>query len=122
MEGGSGFVLLVEDDTDIRELLADLLQSEGYTVVVARGGVEAIALLEGGGTCPSLILTDLMMPNMNGWDFIRYLDEHGLCVGVPTYAVTADGVNARFRREVRFIRKPMRVEDILSVCAKHLTV
>lgn len=112
-------ILIVEDDRDIRELLLDLLSEEGYTAITAANGIEALKILE--SKTPSLILTDLMMPTMNGWDFINYMDKNNICVGVPTYAITADGVNAGFKRAVIFIKKPMQVTDILSVCIKHCT-
>ena len=61
-------LLLVEDDYDIRAMLVMLLDMEGYHVVRATNGREALTLLEE-GLRPHLILLDLMMPVMNGWQF-----------------------------------------------------
>jgi len=62
-------VLVVEDDDDIREALYDILVSEGYSVQAVREGKAALLALEG-MPVPSLILLDLMMPGMNGWEFL----------------------------------------------------
>ncbi|HLL53663.1 MAG TPA: response regulator, partial [Myxococcaceae bacterium] len=61
-------ILIVEDDPDIRMDLAELLESAGYSVLTASNGQDALARLQG-GVMPCLILLDLMMPVMNGWDF-----------------------------------------------------
>jgi CheY-like chemotaxis protein len=60
-------VLVVDDDPAVRELLQDLLTSEGFIVVIAQHGAEAIARLHEG--CPDVILLDLQMPIMDGWQF-----------------------------------------------------
>jgi len=65
-------ILLVDDDDDIREVMQDVLASEGYWVDVARDGAEALAKLPG-VTPPSLILLDMMMPNMDGETFLQAL-------------------------------------------------
>jgi CheY-like chemotaxis protein len=63
-------VLIVEDDPELLEGLADLLEAEGYRVRRARHGLEALGILRA-GPLPRLILLDLLMPIMNGWQF-RY--------------------------------------------------
>lgn len=65
-------ILLVDDDDDIREVMQDVLASEGYRVDVARDGAEALAKLPG-ATPPALILLDMMMPNMDGESFLHAL-------------------------------------------------
>ncbi len=67
-------VLVVDDDGDNRGALLDLLEAEGYLALAAENGAEAISLLEG-GLDPDLILTDLMMPVMSGWDFCETLKK-----------------------------------------------
>lgn len=65
-------ILVVEDDADIREDLADLLRDRGYRVATAGNGAEALEYLR--SRCrPCMILLDLMMPVMNGWEFRRRL-------------------------------------------------
>jgi CheY-like chemotaxis protein len=62
-------ILIAEDNADIRETLEDVLTQEGYSVAVARDGKEALKLLKNLPS-PSLVLLDLMMPVMNGWEFL----------------------------------------------------
>src|SRR2546428_6585449 len=62
-------VLIVEDDAGVRGAFAALLASEGYRVLEAADGLEALRLLRAAEDLPCLILLDLMMPRMNGWDF-----------------------------------------------------
>lgn len=62
-------ILLVEDDDDLRDATADALGAEGFEVSAARDGAEALTLLRGAPSKPALILLDLMMPTMNGFEF-----------------------------------------------------
>ena len=66
-------VLIVDDDAAIRKMLVDALSLEGFRTETARDGREALALLEGGGRY--VVLLDLMMPIMDGWELCRHLDE-----------------------------------------------
>jgi CheY-like chemotaxis protein len=59
-------ILVIEDDTDLRETLKDLLEMEGFNVVTASNGWEGLRQIEQNGQ-PCLILLDLMMPMRNGW-------------------------------------------------------
>src|SRR5207249_4370223 len=62
-------VLVIEDNTEVRQALVALLEAEGYGVVEAVDGVSALRLLRAGEVRPCLIVLDLMMPRMSGWDF-----------------------------------------------------
>lgn len=114
-------VLIVEDERDIRAILADLLEDEGYSVAQASNGFEALGLLRS-GLRPCTILLDLMMPVMNGWTF----REQQLCdpelTKIPVAVMTAAGVPAdTIRRELATIdvmRKPLSVDEILAVVAR----
>jgi DNA-binding response OmpR family regulator len=68
-------ILVVDDDEDIREALEEVLRAEGYKAQGVSNGEEARRWLERGGERPELILLDLMMPVMDGWDFLFWLDE-----------------------------------------------
>jgi len=59
-------VLLVEDDLEIRDILQDLLEAEGYDVIPASHGRQALDFLKGGGQLPDLVVLDLMMPLVDG--------------------------------------------------------
>jgi two-component system chemotaxis response regulator CheY len=62
--------LIVEDDADLRQAIGQILQDEGYRVRTASNGLEALAILEG-EVAPCLILLDLLMPVMDGWQFLE---------------------------------------------------
>src|SRR6185437_10873013 len=75
-------VLIVEDDADIRELLSSVLVLEGYPVVTAADGAEGLEQLR--TAHPALVLLDLMMPSMDGWEFRRLQMLDPALAGVPT--------------------------------------
>jgi CheY-like chemotaxis protein len=64
-------ILVVEDNDDIRDLLVQVLDEEGYEVDCAENGKEALEKLAARPSDPSLVLLDLMMPTMNGWEFLE---------------------------------------------------
>lgn len=109
-------LLVVEDDYDIRAMLTMLLEMEGYQVVRAANGKEAMTLLEG-GLRPSLILLDLMMPVMNGWQFREaLLKEQGLAK-IPVIVISGDGRSAAQNVADRvdyFLKKPLDLDELLE--------
>jgi CheY-like chemotaxis protein len=111
-------ILIVEDDEGVCEALTNLLAEEGYVVEVARDGREAWERLQKHPEPPSLILLDLMMPNMNGEEFrARQLSEPRLA-DIPVVILSAMP-NGRRRAEslgvTDFIPKPMHFEELLHV-------
>src|SRR5260221_12705088 len=84
------YVLVVEDDRDIREGLADLLGDYGYTVRGASNGREALEVL-GGPSLPCIILLDLMMPVMDGWQLMEEVSRRRELAGIPICIITAGG-------------------------------
>ena len=111
-------ILVVEDDIDVREGLATFLECEGYHVVEAAHGAEALERLRGGGAF-GLILLDLMMPVMNGWDFRRHQLADPHLADVPVICLTAVFDPARVAEElsVRCFRKPVALDDVLHEVA-----
>jgi two-component system chemotaxis response regulator CheY len=86
---GVGPVLLVDDDRDIREAMAELLQAEGYECILARHGAEALELMT--QQTPSLLIIDLLMPVMNGVELIARLREDPRWRDLPVIVTTAAG-------------------------------
>lgn len=82
-------VLVVDDEPELREALQCLLEFEGYDVQCARDGVEALEQML--VTRPRLIILDLMMPRMNGYEFMAELERRALRQGIPILILTADG-------------------------------
>jgi two-component system, chemotaxis family, chemotaxis protein CheY len=106
-------VLIVEDDESIREMLELVLESEGYEVTSASDGAAALALLE--QTRPDLILLDMKMPVMDGWEFIaRYRALTGAVA--PVIVLTAAQDDSRRAAEVGahgYLAKPFAIDDLL---------
>ncbi len=82
--------MVVEDDYAIRETLRELLEDEGYGVVWACNGQEALARLRAGAAAPRLILLDLMMPVMDGWEFRRAQQHDPALSRIPVVVISAD--------------------------------
>jgi CheY-like chemotaxis protein len=115
-------VLVVDDDPGIREALADLLGEEGYRVVTAMNGVEALdKLREPSQARPCVILLDLMMPHMNGHQFFAEQQQDVELASIPIVVISADGAirqkAAQFGGE--FLAKPVRIERVLEVVERH---
>ena len=111
-------VLIVEDDPDIRDLLSSVLLLEGYEVVTASDGAQGLDQLR--GARPSLVLLDLMMPAMDGWEFRRQQLLDPSLARVPTVILSGDG-----RLEAKaaslgtsFLRKPVDLDTLLDVVAR----
>jgi len=88
-------VLVVEDDLATREMLRASLEREHFTVVEAGNGVEALEQLA--TVRPALILLDLMMPEMDGFQFTREVRAHPEWRGIPILVMTAKDINAEDR-------------------------
>ena len=110
-----GPVLVIDDEPDIREVLVTVLASEGHHAVVAADGREALRLLRE-GLRPCLILLDLMMPVMNGWEFrVQQRDDPDLAA-IPTVVVSAAGMDAiRAVRADAILPKPIDVDRLLEI-------
>ena len=115
----SGYVLLVEDNDDIREMMALALQLAGARVMTAANGREALAVLKG-QPAPKLILLDLMMPVMNGWELSAALKRDELLAGVPIIVISAMGeIGAAGLHPAEFIPKPIDIDRLIDVVSEH---
>lgn len=109
-------LLVVEDDYDIRAMLTMLLEMEGYQVVRAANGKEAMTLLEE-GLRPNLILLDLMMPVMNGWQFREATLKAEELSKIPIIVISGDGRSAAQNVADRvdcFLKKPLDLDELLE--------
>ena len=113
--------MVVEDDADIREGLSALLDAEGYPVMLAGDGREALDVLQDGNAAPGLILLDLMMPRMNGWQFLEAVKDAPRAARIPIVVMSAYRENDRrisdaaLDRRVAFLRKPVDVKLLLKL-------
>lgn len=110
-------VLIVEDDADLREMMAQLLTLEGYHIDTAANGREALEYLHEAPR-PDVILLDLMMPIMDGWEFRRRQQNDPALADVPVIVLTAlDQAQARANdlNGVDFLKKPLDFDRLLEL-------
>ena len=112
-------ILIVDDAPAIRAMLRTLFEEEGYTVVTAPDGYAALELL--GDDPPDLIITDVKMPRLDGWQLLRRVREQHPTL--PAILISAVDPGS-WRREIAvsdhtvFVRKPFDLEDVLAVVAR----
>ena len=109
-----GVILIVDDDEAIREALQMALENEGYETALATHGEEALAWL-GTHPVPGLVLLDLMMPVMDGWQVIDQLRQTGRLFEVPIVVITAFGRELGSATGLPLLRKPIELSTLMSV-------
>jgi CheY-like chemotaxis protein len=109
-------ILLIEDDADLADAIVEVLQNEGYRVSYASDGKDALALLSNSSP-PELILLDLMMPNMNGWEFRAAQLRDPVLAKIPVVVLSATGERFRPIDAAMVLRKPVTLEALLSALA-----
>jgi len=114
---GTHPILVVEDDNDVRDAMVQVLESEGYTAIPAADGVEALDRLSD-GLQPCVILLDLMMPRMDGWQF---MEEHRRRqASTPIVVVSAYSSAERLRNAgVEYMRKPVDIDALLALVGRY---
>jgi CheY-like chemotaxis protein len=106
-------LLVVEDTADIRDTLQMLLEIEGYEVLLATHGKEALAMLREGAR-PGLILLDLYMPVMDGQQFVMHRAEEQLATEIPVVVFAATRQQIQLPGVVDWITKPIGVDTLLE--------
>jgi len=110
-------VLIIEDNFDIRENTAELLELEGYTVLTAPNGKEGHAMAR--EKLPHVILCDVMMPEMNGYELLKQLKQDAVTANIPFIFVSASVE----RKEIQagldmgangYLGKPFAQEDLMK--------
>jgi CheY-like chemotaxis protein len=109
-----GPVLVVEDDVGIRESVCQILEDEGFPVVSACNGKEALARLRSMAILPRLILLDLMMPIMNGWEFYELISRDKSVSSIPVVVMSAQDADT-YSGPLRLLRKPLALDQLLSM-------
>jgi DNA-binding response OmpR family regulator/DNA-binding CsgD family transcriptional regulator len=118
-----GTVLVVDDAPDTLRMLCDALAAEGYTVLVARDGEQALERLE--LVVPDAILLDAVMPGLSGFDTCRRIKAHAAWTHVPVVFMTglsetSDIVAGFEAGGVDYVVKPVRIEEVLARLATHM--
>jgi CheY-like chemotaxis protein len=114
-------VLVVDDEVGIANLLADVLSDEGHRVIVAANGHEGLKRAE--KERPDLIITDFMMPVMDGAQLIKALADNSDLKRVPVFLISS-APEAALRDKCSgyalFIRKPFRIYDVVDLVTRHI--
>lgn len=113
-------IMIIEDDDAIREITQELLETYDYGVASAANGKDALDLLERMAIIPKLILLDLMMPVMDGWEFMERKRLNAKLAQIPVIAFSAleeRKISSAHTDDV--IRKPVSPDVLLSVVRKY---
>src|SRR5258708_2427836 len=116
-------IVVVDDDVDIRDAVCQVLRDEGYQTMEASNGREAIDLLHASDDRPQLILLDLMMPVMDGWEFLMGIDEDPALHSIPVALMSAHpSVRRAFEKQDAagpstrlLLPKPLDMHRLLSI-------
>jgi two-component system chemotaxis response regulator CheY len=115
-------VLIVDDDRDIRDVLTDALDAEGYQVVTAADGQEGLNWLRSGVARPCIILLDLMMPKMDGIQFRTEILNDPELASIPVVVLSADPSAIVAAKSLNFagsLRKPVPLDALLAAVRAH---
>lgn len=118
LAGACGDVLVIEDDEDIREIVRLTLEEEGYRVRTAPNGLEGLRLLEEHGP-PCVLLLDLMMPVMNGWEVLEKLQEHEELASIPVVVVSASAARSPRAHVTHVLQKPVCLTLLLATVGRY---
>ena len=107
-------ILVVEDDQDIRELIADILAGEGFPVEQAANGAEALHKMKSGYS-PDVVLTNLLMPVMDGYQLNAEIRRHKGWARIPMIVMTAGKAKAGALEDVEAVlQKPVDLDHLLA--------
>jgi CheY-like chemotaxis protein len=112
-------ILIVDDDPETRDALREVLEQSGFSVVEAADGREALAYLLG-HAAPAVILLDLFMPTMDGWQFARQLRGDARISDIPVVVVTGSGSHWGYPAD-RALRKPIDATRLLEAVRASIT-
>jgi len=114
------YILIVEDDENIRSMLQTALEMKAYSLSFARDGLEALVLLQ--TTTPSLILLDLNLPHMNGYTLLEMLEEQRPELSLRIIIITADARAATrlAQKPVKIILKPFSLQALIALIEEML--
>ena len=116
-------ILVVEDQAELRETVVEILEYEGFQVIAAPNGQVAFELAT--DHLPDLILSDLMMPVLDGYGLLELLRHHEPTAGIPIFffsGVNDDRKDKINLPNVRFITKPFDVKQFVTLLSKTLNI
>lgn len=118
-------ILVIDDDEFIRDFIVRLLRKEGYDVAESTNGQEGLAYLRQARELPNLILLDLAMPVMNGWQFRQNQLQEQRLAEIPVVLLSASHELERGASTLHipeYLAKPITAEQLLDVAARYCAV
>jgi|SRR5690606_9854498 len=112
-------ILIIEDDAHIMDVMKLSLELEGFEVIEAKNGKEGLELLNK-GLRPHLIILDLMMPVMNGWEFLENIKPNPEISEIPLVVASAFSDKTANLKHSPFLEKPIELEALLSTVKKYI--
>jgi CheY-like chemotaxis protein len=126
MEGKTSPLVLVVDDSNTNVVLLEaILNDKGYEIETALNAREAFAIME--EKVPDLILLDLLMPKINGYDFLQQVKENERTKNIPVIIVSAVTETENIKKTIEmgavdFIKKPIDIQDLIEKVSKTLNI
>ncbi|NES95277.1 MAG: response regulator, partial [Desertifilum sp. SIO1I2] len=122
-KGDRKTILIADDRWENRSVLSNLLQPLGFTVLEAINGQEGLEMAH--QDRPHLIITDLLMPTLNGWDFLAFLRQSDAFKEIPVIVSSASVFDADRQKSIAagasdFLAKPVQIEELYQILEKHL--
>jgi CheY-like chemotaxis protein len=115
-------ILVIDDETEIRFLISELLIDEGYTAAQAANGRDALIYLQTAHPLPCLILLDMMMPIMNGWDFLHARQRDRVVQAIPVVLISAYPALAEAAAPLGVqgsLDKPLNLDRLLATVQRY---
>ena len=123
--GGAKLVLVVDDDEPIQEFMKIVIEREGFQTMIASNGAVGLEIAK--AYKPSLILTDIMMPQMDGYQMIRKLQEDGETRGIPVMIISSKQMDQSTKDMLKmepnvkdFVEKPIKPGELTKQLHVHL--
>ncbi|WP_322820722.1 response regulator [Chloroflexus sp.] len=123
MPANKGTIFIIDDDLSLQNILSIALRNAGYDVVLARDGLEGLRMLE--HLSPSLVISDIMMPNMDGVETFQRIKERLQDDGIPIFLITALNRKPWFAdleaEGAVIIQKPFEVQHLVELIERTLS-
>lgn len=118
-------ILVLEDDRPLMEGIRDMLELQGYRILTALNGVEGLRVMQSSPTLPDLIVSDIMMPEMDGYQFLEAVQSNSQWVDIPFIFLTAKGEKEDVREGRMlgaddYVVKPFEADDLVVRIASKL--
>jgi len=111
-------ILIIDDDVAIRTSLQQILEFEGYTALCAQNGKEGLALAK--EHLPNLILLDMMMPEMNGQQFLEVWEKEEILSTIPVIVLSVSKLDGKLTSKVKKINKPVDLDVLFKTISESI--